>query len=97
LLFVRNLSVKRPHHSHTHTHSHSHTHSRWSLTKKMKTIAVYSHSIAPSIDGVCRRFTGILWELHRSGHDLILFTLEDQPLDLPPIKHVVRYIGIQPS
>jgi glycosyltransferase involved in cell wall biosynthesis len=48
-------------------------------------IGVYSHSIAPSIDGVCRRFTGILHELHRQEHDLILFTLEEDPHDLPPL------------
>lgn len=52
-------------------------------------IAIYSHSIAPSIDGVCRRFTAILWELHRQNHELILFTLEDTPLDLPPLMKCV--------
>lgn len=46
-------------------------------------IAIYSHSIAPSIDGVCRRFSGILWELVKQNHQLILFTLEDSPQDLP--------------
>jgi glycosyltransferase involved in cell wall biosynthesis len=46
-------------------------------------IACYSHSISPSIDGVCRRFTGLLHELRRQGHEVLLFTLEDQPLDLP--------------
>jgi glycosyltransferase involved in cell wall biosynthesis len=47
-------------------------------------IAIYSHSIAPSIDGVCRRFSGILHELDRLGHKVVLFTLEDAPEDLPP-------------
>jgi len=46
-------------------------------------IAIYSHSIAPSIDGVCRRFTGILHELARRGDKTLLFTMEDKPLDLP--------------
>jgi hypothetical protein len=46
-------------------------------------IAIYSHSIAPSIDGVCRRFTGIIHELVRQGHEVILFTMEDEPQDLP--------------
>jgi hypothetical protein len=46
-------------------------------------IAIYSHSIAPSIDGVCRRFTGILHELERKGHDTLLFTMEEDPQDLP--------------
>jgi hypothetical protein len=46
--------------------------------------AIYCHSIAPSIDGVCRRFTGLLKELSEQGHDLMLFTLEDAPEDLPP-------------
>ena len=46
-------------------------------------IALYSHSIAPSIDGVSRRFTGIIWELCRQGYDVLLFTLEDKPQDLP--------------
>lgn len=46
-------------------------------------VAIYSHSIAPSIDGVCRRFTGLLKELSEQGHDLMLFTLEDSPQDLP--------------
>ena len=47
-------------------------------------IAVYSHSIAPSIDGVCRRFTALLHELVRQGHEVLLFTLEGSPEDLPP-------------
>lgn len=47
-------------------------------------IAIYTHSIAPSIDGVCRRFTGLLWELHRQNHEVLLFTLEDEPEDIPP-------------
>ena len=46
-------------------------------------IAVYCHSIAPSIDGVCRRFTGILGELVRQKHSVVLFTLESNPLELP--------------
>ena len=46
-------------------------------------VAIYSHSIAPSIDGVCRRFTGLLQELSEQGHDLQLFTLESSPEDLP--------------
>ncbi len=46
-------------------------------------IAIYSHSIAPSIDGVCRRFTGILHELEKQGHETLLFTLEDFPEELP--------------
>ena len=46
-------------------------------------VAIYSHSIAPSIDGVCRRMTGLLKELSEQGHDLMLFTLEDSPQDLP--------------
>jgi hypothetical protein len=46
-------------------------------------IAIYSHSIAPSIDGVCRRFTGILHEMEKQGHETILFTMEDEPEDLP--------------
>ena len=48
-------------------------------------VAVYCHSIAPSIDGVCRRFTALLNELVKQGHDIILFTLEDQPEDLPAL------------
>jgi len=47
-------------------------------------VALYSHSISPSIDGVCRRFTAILQELTRQGHDVLLFTLEESPQDLPP-------------
>lgn len=50
---------------------------------KLGKIAIYSHSIAPSIDGVCRRFTGILHELERKGYDTLVFTLEDKPQDLP--------------
>jgi hypothetical protein len=46
-------------------------------------IAIYSHSIAPSIDGVCRRFTAILHELDRSGHQTLVFTMEDKPQELP--------------
>lgn len=46
-------------------------------------IAIYSHSIAPSIDGVCRRFTGILHEMEKQGYDTLLFTMEEFPLELP--------------
>jgi len=46
-------------------------------------IAIYSHSIAPSIDGVCRRFTGILKQLEKDGHDTLLFTMEECPEELP--------------
>ena len=46
-------------------------------------IGIYSHSIAPSIDGVCRRFTSIMHELVRQGHEIILFTMEAAPEDLP--------------
>jgi hypothetical protein len=46
-------------------------------------IAIYSHSIAPSIDGVTRRFTAILHELVRQGHETILFTFEENPLNIP--------------
>ena len=53
-------------------------------------IAVYCHSIAPSIDGVCRRFTGLMTELIRLGHEIVLFTLEETPLELPPmLKEVI--------
>ena len=52
-------------------------------------IAIYSHSIAPSIDGVCRRFTAILHELSRQGHTILLFTLEDSPQDVPENAEVV--------
>ena len=46
-------------------------------------IAIYTHSVAPSIDGVCRRFAAILDALVIQKHEVILFTLEDQPEDLP--------------
>ena len=37
----------------------------------------------PSIDGVCRRFTAILHELVKQGHETLLFTIESDPQDLP--------------
>ena len=49
----------------------------------MKRVAVYSHSVAPSIDGVCRRYTAILHELVRQGYDVLLFTIETDPKDIP--------------
>lgn len=52
------------------------------IVEKMR-VAIYCHSIAPSIDGVCRRFSAILNELVRQGHEIILFTLEEKPLDIP--------------
>lgn len=54
-------------------------------------IAIYTHSIAPSIDGVCRRFTGILRELVRQGHEILLFTLEKKPEDIP---EAIRWVTI---
>lgn len=78
------------------TSTHKHTSPSNSL--RGKTIALYSHSISPSIDGVCRRFTGILLELSRQGYDLILFTLEDKPQDLPPsVKCITLEHMIVPS
>jgi hypothetical protein len=52
-------------------------------------IAIYSHSIPPSIDGVCRRFTSILHELEKQGHETLLFTIETNPTDLPVSTKVV--------
>ena len=54
-------------------------------------IAIYTHSIAPSIDGVCRRFTGILHELIKQKHEVLLFTLEDKPEEIPII---IKYVTI---
>jgi hypothetical protein len=52
-------------------------------------VAVYSHSVAPSIDGVCRRFTALLKELSRQGHEVVLFTLEDNPQDISSVSKFV--------
>lgn len=61
-------------------------------------IAIYSHSIAPSIDGVCRRFTAILRELDKEKHEILLFTLEENPQDIPShIKTVTLDHMIIPS
>ena len=49
---------------------------------RRKRIALYCHSIAPSVDGVCRRFSGILRELVKD-HQVVLFTLETEPEDIP--------------
>lgn len=46
-------------------------------------VAIYSHSIAPSIDGVCRRYSAILHELSRQNHETLLFTMEEEPEDIP--------------
>jgi hypothetical protein len=35
-------------------------------------VAVYSHSIPPAVDGVSRRFTSIIHELHKAGHEVSL-------------------------
>ncbi|CAN0119950.1 unnamed protein product, partial [Discosporangium mesarthrocarpum] len=42
-------------------------------------IAIYSHSIPPAVDGVSRRMTSVLDELHKAGHEVVLFTLESDP------------------
>lgn len=42
------------------------------------------------IDGVCRRFTGILKKLVELGHEIILFTLEEDPEDIPTLFDVVH-------
>ena len=61
-------------------------------------IAIYSHSIAPSIDGVCRRFTALLSELNRLGHEILLFTLEEKPLDIPSnVKYITLDHMVIPS
>lgn len=52
-------------------------------------VAIYSHSVSPSIDGVCRRFTGIFRWLEQAGHSLLIFTLERHPEDLPKSAIVV--------
>ncbi|CAM9877405.1 unnamed protein product, partial [Heterosigma akashiwo] len=46
-------------------------------------IAIYSHSMLPTIDGVSRRFTQIINELVKQGHEVILFTLENKPEQIP--------------
>ena len=46
-------------------------------------LAIYSHSIAPSIDGVCRRYTAILNEMKKQGKEVLLFTIEESPQNLP--------------
>ena len=56
-------------------------------------IAIYSHSIAPSIDGVCRRFHAIINELIKQKHEIILFTLEQYPQDLP-ITSNIKFITL---
>ena len=48
-------------------------------------VAIYCHSVAPSIDGVCRRFSALLKELVAQEHEVILFTLEEHPQDLPKL------------
>lgn len=64
----------------------------------MKRIAVYSHSIAPSIDGVCRRYTAILHELVRQGYEILLFTIESEPKDIPEsISYIVLDYMIMPA
>jgi len=51
-------------------------------------IALYSHSILPAVDGVARRFAQIIDEFVAQGHEVILFTLEEKPQQLPPtVKH----------
>jgi len=55
-------------------------------------ILLYSHSIAPSIDGVCRRMTGMMNELRRQGHEVILVTLEDEPQNIGEVPfHTIRF------
>ena len=58
-------------------------------SSSIKKVAVYSHSIAPSIDGVCRRYSGILQELVRRGVEVLLFTIETEPEDVPPGVEIV--------
>jgi len=51
-------------------------------------VAVYTHSLPPEIDGVSRRFTGILNELHRQGHETMAFTLEKEVEEVRGCKFV---------
>jgi len=61
-------------------------------------IAVYSHSFPPSIDGVCRRFSSLVYELLHSQHELLIFTLEEDlsGLDLFGLPHP-RHVTLQSS
>lgn len=43
-------------------------------------VAIYSHSIPPAVDGVSRRFTSIIHELYKAGHEVVIFTLEKEPI-----------------
>ncbi|CAM9813108.1 unnamed protein product [Ascophyllum nodosum] len=57
-------------------------------------VAVYSHSIPPSVDGVARRMTSLLYELAKDGHEVFLFTLEKEPLlgdAAPPGSKPIRF------
>ncbi|CAM9359036.1 unnamed protein product [Phaeothamnion confervicola] len=42
-------------------------------------VALYSHSFPPEIDGVSRRFSSIVHELYKAGHEVVIFTLERAP------------------
>jgi len=55
-------------------------------------IAIYSHSILPTVDGVARRFTQIIEELISQGHEVVLFTLESTPQKIPKC---VRYYTLR--
>jgi glycosyltransferase involved in cell wall biosynthesis len=65
---------------------------------KQTSIGIYSHSIAPSIDGVCRRYSAILTEMRRIGYKVVLFTIEDEPEGIPPdIEYITLDHMIMPA
>jgi hypothetical protein len=33
-------------------------------------VAIYSHTIPPGVDGVSRRFTSLIHELYKAGHEV---------------------------
>ena len=41
-------------------------------------VAVYSHSIPPSVDGVARRMTSLLYELAKDGHEVGTFAFKNE-------------------
>jgi glycosyltransferase involved in cell wall biosynthesis len=50
-------------------------------------IAVYSHSLPPEVDGVSRRFSMLIEEFKRRGHEVFVFTLE-KDLELKGVEPV---------
>src|SRR3546814_16033811 len=71
------------------------------LDERVLTVCVVPFALCVCCCGeMCRRFTAIVHELKRQGHDVVVFTLESEPQGIEGIRYYVlnyEYIAAYPG